>query len=76
MSVIRRRGAWSGQPNGLLVQEVEGFAVRLDVGAGEGADAVWLASRGWQVTAVDISRRLLVRGRLVRRGRGRDVARE
>jgi SAM-dependent methyltransferase len=27
----------------------------LDVGCGEGADAVWLAERGWQVTAVDIS---------------------
>lgn len=27
----------------------------LDVGAGEGADAVWLADRGWDVTALDIS---------------------
>jgi SAM-dependent methyltransferase len=27
----------------------------LDAGAGEGADAIWLASRGWRVTAVEIS---------------------
>ncbi len=27
----------------------------LDVGWGEGADALWLVRRGWQVTAVDIS---------------------
>lgn len=27
----------------------------LDVGCGEGADALWLARRGWMVTAVDIS---------------------
>jgi len=27
----------------------------LDVGCGEGGDAVWLAQRGWQVTGVDIS---------------------
>lgn len=33
----------------------------LDVGCGEGADAVWLARRGWDVTAVDISRVALER---------------
>ena len=34
----------------------------LDVGTGEGADAIWLAERGWQVTAVDISSVALGRG--------------
>jgi len=27
----------------------------LDVGSGEGADAIWLASRGWRVTGIDVS---------------------
>jgi SAM-dependent methyltransferase len=59
---------WSGRPNGRLVVEaadlVPGRA--LDVGCGEGADAIWLARRGWSVTAVDISE--------VAVGRGRDAA--
>jgi SAM-dependent methyltransferase len=48
---------WSGEPNDALVRQVSGLAPgrALDLGAGEGADAVWLARRGWHVTAVDIS---------------------
>jgi len=53
---------WSGNPNPRLVEHVtrlqaSGTApgTALDVGAGEGADSVWLASQGWQVTALDIS---------------------
>ena len=48
---------WSGQPNPQLVREAAylppGHA--LDAGCGEGADARWLARRGWRVTATDIS---------------------
>jgi SAM-dependent methyltransferase len=53
-----RDGAmWSGLPNGRLVAEIAGLAPgrALDVGCGEGADAIWLAGRGWTVTAIDIS---------------------
>jgi thioredoxin reductase/SAM-dependent methyltransferase len=52
---------WSGNPNGTLVDEVSGLppARALDVGAGEGGDALSLAKQGWTVTASDISRRAL-----------------
>ena len=33
----------------------------LDLGCGEGGDAVWLATRGWRVTAVDVSETALER---------------
>jgi len=58
-----RERLFSGNPNGVLVTEVTGLPPgrALDVGCGEGADACWLARRGWQVTAVDISRVALQR---------------
>ncbi len=48
---------WSGRPNQRLVEEVADLVPgrALDVGCGEGADSVWLAERGWQVTALDVS---------------------
>jgi SAM-dependent methyltransferase len=60
----RSRGRlFSGNPNGVLVTEVAGLPPgrALDVGCGEGADACWLARRGWEVTATDISRVALQR---------------
>ncbi len=52
-----RERLWSGQPNGALVAEVAGLRPGrvLDVGCGEGADAVWLARGGWDVTALEVS---------------------
>lgn len=60
-----RTAAWDSEPNPILAAEVADLApgTALDVGCGEGSDAVWLANRGWSVTAVDISRVALDRGR-------------
>jgi len=54
---LDREQLWSGQPNGALVAEVADLTPGrvLDVGCGEGADAVWLAKRGWDVTALEVS---------------------
>ena len=49
---------WSGNPNPVLKAEAADLRPgrALDVGCGEGADALWLAERGWRVDAVDISK--------------------
>jgi SAM-dependent methyltransferase len=55
---------WSGQANPQLVSEVSDLAPgsALDVGCGEGADAIWLAQKGWRITAADVSTVALGRG--------------
>jgi SAM-dependent methyltransferase len=67
---------WSGRPNLQLVAETTELTpgAALDVGSGEGADAIWLASRGWQVTAVDFSTTALQRGAAHADALGADVA--
>jgi SAM-dependent methyltransferase len=56
---------WSGRPNGRLLAEATSLTPgrALDVGCGEGADAIWLASNGWTVTAIDVSDVALTRAR-------------
>jgi SAM-dependent methyltransferase len=67
---------WSGEPNPQLVSEVSASTpgTALDVGSGEGADAMWLAERGWRVTAVDISNVALERSAALAKNAGRDLA--
>ncbi|MGI5350081.1 class I SAM-dependent methyltransferase [Streptomyces sp. CA-250714] len=67
---------FSGAPNGVLVAEADGLPPgrALDVGCGEGGDAHWLARRGWQVTAVDISRIALRRAADGAEAAGADIA--
>ena len=48
---------WTAQPNRFLASEVADLppGSALDLGCGEGRNAVWLAERGWEVTGVDFS---------------------
>lgn len=51
------QGPGRGVPSPHMVAELAGLPVgkALDAGCGTGADAVWLARQGWEVTAIDIS---------------------
>ena len=63
---------WTAQPNRFVVEELQALPPgrALDLGAGEGRNAVWLADRGWQVTAVDFSATGLDKGRRLAGARG------
>jgi SAM-dependent methyltransferase len=67
---------WSGNPNAQLVAQVADLppGTALDLGCGEGGDAIWLASRGWQVTAVDVSPVALARGARAAEAIGPEIA--
>lgn len=67
---------WSGEPNTQLVAQTAGLTPgdALDVGCGEGADAIWLASKGWTVTAADISAVALERAAAHAAERGAEIA--
>jgi SAM-dependent methyltransferase len=77
---------WGGEPNRFVAAEFgppkDSDAARpqsavgvppgraLDVGAGEGRNAIWLAGLGWHVTAVDFSAVAIDRGRRLAEARG------
>lgn len=65
---------WSTQPNQFVAAELAGLPPgrALDLAAGEGRNTVWLAERGWHVTAVDFSRVGLEKGRKLSAARGVD----
>lgn len=67
---------WSGHVNPVLAELVGGLVpgAALDVGAGEGGDAIWLAGRGWRVTAVDLSPVALERAAERARSVGAEIA--
>jgi SAM-dependent methyltransferase len=73
---LSRPSLWSGKPNPQLVAETGSLPAgrALDIGAGEGADAVWLAEQGWQVSALDLSTVALERAAAHAAERGPEVA--
>lgn len=66
---------FTDRPNQTLAVEVEALPPgrALDLGAGQGRNAVWLAERGWRVTAVDFSPVGLRRGEQLARAKGVEV---
>jgi SAM-dependent methyltransferase len=56
---------WSVGPNQFVAEELADLPPgrAVDLAAGEGRNAIWLAQRGWQVTAVDFSQVALDKGR-------------
>lgn len=75
-SRYRDTRVWSGEVNPTLPSITQDLAPgqALELGCGEGADALWLAERGWRVTAVDASPSALMRGEEERKARVRKDA--
>jgi len=67
---------WSAEPNLFLVEEIGRLPPgrALDLGAGEGRNAIWLAGLGWRVTAVDFSEVALEKARRIAATRGVEAA--
>lgn len=55
------RERFAGNPNRLALDHLEDLEPRsaLEIGCGQGADAIWLAQRGWTVLAVDLAEAIL-----------------
>ena len=66
----------SRPPNAHLIAEAANLPPRraLDAGCGHGAETLWLAAHGWQVTAVDFSAAALAHGRSIAEAAGADIA--
>jgi 2-polyprenyl-3-methyl-5-hydroxy-6-metoxy-1,4-benzoquinol methylase len=76
--VLREHAAQVAQrpPSAYLTATVGSLAPgrALDAGCGHGSEALWLAARGWQVTAVDFSATVLAHGRSTAATLGPDIA--
>ncbi len=70
-----RELVWSGEANRFVAEELAGATpgTALDLGAGEGRNAVWLAEQGWTVTAVDFSHVAIDKARALAAERGVSV---
>ena len=68
----QRGQIWSGKVNAQLAAIVDDLPAgrALDLGCGEGGDAVWLAGRGWRVVGADVSQTALDRATVLAVERG------
>lgn len=66
---------WGAGPNRFLAPEIAHLlpGKALDLGCGEGRNAIWLAERGWEVTGVDFSEVGLEKARRLAAERGVEV---
>jgi SAM-dependent methyltransferase len=66
---------WGAEPNRWVAAELGDLPPgrACDLGAGEGRNALWLASRGWDVTAVDFSGAAIAKGRPIAEARALPV---
>lgn len=66
---------WSADANSFLVDEVAGLApgTALELGCGEGRNAIWLAANGWAVTAADFASVAVDKARSIAAERGLSV---
>lgn len=66
---------WSAEPNRWVVEELAALRPgrAVDLGCGEGRDAVWLAEHGWQVMGIDFSATAIAKARALAAARGVDV---
>ncbi|WP_040159122.1 class I SAM-dependent methyltransferase [Mobilicoccus massiliensis] len=69
---------WGTDPNRWVVSELGSLApgAALDLGSGEGRNAIWLAAEGWKVTAVDFSRVATERGQELARAAAERLGRD
>jgi len=66
---------WGAGPNRFVADELAALPPgrAIDLGTGEGRNAIWLAERGWRVTAVDFSAAGLARAARLAAERGVSV---
>ena len=66
---------WGPAPNRFVAAEIDGLAPgrALDLACGEGRNAIWLAERGWRVTAIDFSSVAVDRARRLAAERGVEI---
>jgi SAM-dependent methyltransferase len=68
---------WGADPNRFVAEAFGDVAARgraLDLGCGEGRNAIWLAERGWRVTGVDYAEVAIDRARRLASARGVEVS--